>query len=146
MSIIPIETNFTGMQRKLVPKCMLIDVYDLRLEKDNGAGNYSGVYAKPVCVLAGGSIITNITLTTALPVRNVNYYINFDLFVFSVFDHILTIFDSESKKKNIGPEIGNPLSSSHPIKVIAHYNADGQEPLPIVHLQCLIEYLAEESP
>ena len=70
MSIIPIETNFTGVQRKLIPKCLLIDVYDLE-----GSIGYFLPTIQTLCVLSGGSVITNVIITTHVKPQIIDYSI-----------------------------------------------------------------------
>ena len=61
MSLIPIPTNFVGIQKRLVPKCIVVDVYDLKLPDSGGDGDTIQLDPQTLCVLAGGSIINYFT-------------------------------------------------------------------------------------
>ena len=76
MSIIPISTNFTGIQKSFVPKCLLIDIYDLECILDDDTITEEINKIQTLAILSGGSIITNVSITSPKPILPTNpaYY------------------------------------------------------------------------
>ena len=162
MSIIPIETNFTGVQKRLVPKCILIDVYDLEASV---IASFSTI--KTLHILSGGSIITNIIITTSLPAvphGAQSYTIKFysitqklletdfvgmlpGVFIWGMTDERNDTVLPGPLIFDVGPGYGSPLSSTSQLYVslIKLIPKEDDIFLNIPHLQCVIEYLAEES-
>ena len=160
MSIVPISTNFTGIQRRLVPKCLLIDIYDLNLIPPDGIILEKNPLT--LCVLAGGSIITNIQIISQIIVTN-DRGIQYSDYPYIILFQAGTTFESEIvnfplgnlnsiiQTSNVDPslnqiykKLGTPLPSNSQIYVIG-LNILNLLPGQITHMQCLIEYLAEEN-
>ena len=179
MSQIPIETNFTGIQKRLVPKCLVVDIYNLQLNPTQ-IGTLHTIQIDPtfpqtLCVLAGGSIITNIQIISpiiltnfdGIPiVKNVPYVIlfqagtKFDTEIqetgnifqiqFGNLNSILQLsygdFGPQKTCNNeIYQKLGAPFSLNSQIYIIGLYDANSVTSLQFPHIQCLIEYLAEEN-
>ena len=167
MSILPISTNFTGIQKKLVPKCILVDIYDLKMLSptifEHQIINIDPNFPQTLCVLAAGSIITKITITspfTFLQNGEIVMYPYVILFQsgttfessleinpnFGIFGNSNSIFQISSvfeRKEVIYEKMGTQLSVNSQIYVIAF--VDNQLDILIPHMQCLIEYIAEEN-
>ena len=158
MSIIPISTNFIGISRNLIPKCQVCDIYNLECVtyvKEFVLSNDSIHKIQTLCVLAGGSIITNIKILSQLPVITgiENYYLsimcNSDKNTSEEYGSFIVqvpLFDSN--KTYLFNLVGSTLPTNGQICCIYGPNFDNPNlnPKPtIAHVQILIEYLAENN-
>ena len=162
MSILPISTNFTGMRHPLVPKCQIIDVdVPLNVNTDNP----TVVDTATILTIAGGSIVTNITILAGPNVNNAHVF----LYVYAV-PFIMTTLnwppaiadltynlygglypnpgETNLQINNIGPLLGAPLTANS--QVVCYNLVDTTQPVPLINgpikVTLLIEFLAEESP
>ena len=166
MSIIPIDTNFTGVQKSLVPKCIIVDIYDLKLNKLINTKELDPSFFQTLCVIAGGSIITNIQIISPIitldnndnEVFDISYVLLFqsgtifETYAPEHFPHfgvnsnaIIQInnnFDEAIPKEFIYAKLGTPMHVNSQIYVIGIFSFNLVS-VTIPHVQCLIEYLAE---
>ena len=186
MSQIPIETNFTGIQKRLVPKCIVVDIYDLQLSHlllfDTIQIDPS--FPQTLCVLAGGSIITNIKIISPLIVTYEGHQIPPEVpYPYVILFQAGTKFDTDITptftweedqvqfgnlnsilelsygdfnliatnlicNNEIYQKLGAPLSVNSQIYIIGLGPTQIDKPTvyyQVPHIQCLIEYLAEEK-
>ena len=155
--MLPISTNFVGIQKRLVPKCLLIDIYDLEFFTNTSILELTNKL-QTLCVLAAGSIITNITLTSSKPYFPADPDIPNNKFLLSILylngsvgnqnlvNFPLIQIDLSTQNNVIGfIGIGKPLPSNGQIVVIFSNDKPVNSNSVIPYLQFLIEYLSEEQ-
>ena len=164
MSIIPIDTNFHGVQKRFVPKCAIVDIYDLECIYFVDLPPNTAFLQKlqTLIVLSGGSIVTNVSITSiTYPKITDDNLQNAIIFIATSSKPLTDAFDPTSytdgrnlilfhvnntAKYSAFPALGSPVRGNVQLMVeYIHIGGQDNNALTIPHVQFVIEYIAEEQ-
>ena len=133
----------------------MIDIYDLECILDDDTITEEINKIQTLAILSGGSIITNVSITSPKPILPTNpaYYLSINSSIKSLqvvvdvenLNNIINFSLNGSNSQLIGSGLGRSLLCNNQITISFGYNNNRGNATTIPFSQVLIEYIAEEN-